>query len=322
MGYVVHISQTSPIREPSGPKLPGEGRQCSHPYLRQFLWHGTLPMPQRGCAPWHQSHPWPRSSWQQMRLAGSLLTLTPRSTEHIRWQTHWSGQWHQDLAMAPASPPPLTQSLTWAWWLREGELPQKAGQMMCKRKQGKEQQKFRLVSWREGGRQSLDMAARLARSMVPGKLSIFKPQHGIAGLLTAFKRDTRKTPEQNPVWLAELALWLFRGWHKIPISLTTQILSKMQATAYCPPNLIPNSLLVFSGKEHPAQESNSANLVQPAGGANGRFLPVPHLKTRNSKSSSIIWSGSGWYHKRAVRDVLVIKLHRNLIVTCKRKGAS
>ena len=47
---------------------------------------------------------------------------------------------------------------------------------------------------------------------------------------------------------------------------------------------------------------------------------MPHLKAGNSEASSVVrWSNNG-NKVGAVRYVLVVKLHRNLVITCGRGG--
>lgn len=60
----------------------------------------------------------------------------------------------------------------------------------------------------------------------------------------------------------------------------------------------------------------AAVLVWPGPGAPGRrFLSVPHLKTRNSKAAGIARRRSHRYYEGAVRDVLLVELDRDLVVT-------
>lgn len=57
-------------------------------------------------------------------------------------------------------------------------------------------------------------------------------------------------------------------------------------------------------------------LVWPGPGApDGRFLSVPHLKTRNSKAAGVTRRRGHGHHKRAVRDVLLVELDGDLVVT-------
>lgn len=60
----------------------------------------------------------------------------------------------------------------------------------------------------------------------------------------------------------------------------------------------------------------AAALVWPGPGAPGRrFLSVPHLKTRNSKAAGIARRRSHRYYEGAVRDVLLVELDRDFVVT-------
>lgn len=57
-------------------------------------------------------------------------------------------------------------------------------------------------------------------------------------------------------------------------------------------------------------------LVWPGQGApGGQFLSVPHLKTRNSKAAGIARWRSHRHHEGTVRDVLLVELDGDLIVT-------
>lgn len=51
-----------------------------------------------------------------------------------------------------------------------------------------------------------------------------------------------------------------------------------------------------------------------------RCLLMPHLKAGNSEAPSVVrWSNNG-NKVGAVRYVLVVELHRNLVITCRRGG--
>lgn len=51
-----------------------------------------------------------------------------------------------------------------------------------------------------------------------------------------------------------------------------------------------------------------------------RCLLMPHLKAGNSEASSVVcWCNNG-NKVGAVRYVLVVELHRNLVITCRRGG--
>ena len=51
-----------------------------------------------------------------------------------------------------------------------------------------------------------------------------------------------------------------------------------------------------------------------------RCLLMPHLKAGNREASSVVRWSNNRNKVGAVRDVLVVELHRNLVITCRRGG--
>lgn len=49
-------------------------------------------------------------------------------------------------------------------------------------------------------------------------------------------------------------------------------------------------------------------------------LLVPHLKAGNTEAAGVVGRSDHMNQERAVGDVLLVKLHRNLIITCRGGG--